>query len=152
MRSNTTLQQVGSEGNPGLFHAVFHRMSWKQEKPHETSPGTRKTLWRKPTFWSYPKQTPLENEIMVEFWSFSSSVAEEDSVLLVYDTALWVIASWNFKAIQRPHLHRQRRPRTLQGPLSKMTVLTISQSSSVNEININDASSPDPLFRSTGSS
>jgi hypothetical protein len=83
---------------------------------------------------------------MVEFWGFSCSVAEEDSVLLVYDTTLWAIASWNFKAIQRPHLHRQRCPRTLHGPLSKMTVLTISKPSSVNNININDASLPDPFF------
>jgi len=78
MRSNTTMWQVGSESNPGLFHAIFHRMSLKQETPHEISPGTRKTLWYRPTFWACPKQTPLENEIMVEFWGFSSSVAEEN--------------------------------------------------------------------------
>jgi hypothetical protein len=50
------------------------------------------------------------------------------------------------KAIQRPHLHRHRRPRTIHGPLSKMTVPTKSKPSSLNEININDASLPDPLF------
>lgn len=33
MRSNKTKQHVGSESNPGLFHAVFHSMSWKQENP-----------------------------------------------------------------------------------------------------------------------
>jgi len=142
MRSNTAKQHVGSESNPGFCHAVFHRMSWKQENPNEITPGTKKTLWYKPTFWSWPKQTPLENEIMVEF---CFSVAE-NSVLLVYDNALWVIASWNFKAIQRPHLHWQRCPRTLHGPLPKMTVLTISKPSSVNEININDASLSDPFF------